>query len=205
MNDMTSAIVPKSDQQNADDYISGPRTIKITKVTIAPGEQPVSIFFEGDEGKPWKPCKSMSRVLVAAWGPDARAYAGRSATLYRDPTVKWGGLEVGGIRVSHLSDIDKPVTLALTATKGSRKPFTVKPLATAAPAPTLDLPAELAKMQAAAANGETALQTAWNAATKEARKALEPELTGLKLTAQAVDATPAEQQQQADDGGYDGV
>ena len=129
MNDMTSVIIPKSDQINADDLIAGPLTITITEVEIRPGtEQPVTIRYVGDGGKPWRPCKSMSRVMVAAWGPDASKYAGRSVKLYRDPSVKWAGMEVGGIRVSELSDIDKPMVLALTETKKTRKPYTVKPL-----------------------------------------------------------------------------
>jgi hypothetical protein len=136
MTDMTSAIVPKSDQINADDLISGPRTIRIRDVAISAGaDQPVSIRFEGDDSKVWRPCKSMSRVLVAAWGPDAKAYVGRSVTLYRDPTVKWGGMQVGGIRISHMTNIDKQLVLALTETKGKRAPFVVKPLAVPA-APT---------------------------------------------------------------------
>ena len=130
MNDMSAVIIPKSDQLNSDDLIAGPRTITITDVQIRPGtEQPVSIHFDGDNGKPYKCCKSMSRVLVALWGPDANAYRGRSLTLYRDPTVKWGGMEVGGIRISHMTHIEKVATLPLTATKGSRKPHVVKPLA----------------------------------------------------------------------------
>lgn len=130
MNDMSRVIVPKSDQINADDLISGPITIRIAEVHISPGtEQPVSIRFDNDDGKPWRPCKSMSRVLVAAWGPDAKAYVGRSVTLYRDPKVKWGGMEVGGIRISHMSDIEREMVMALTATKGKRSPYTVKPLA----------------------------------------------------------------------------
>lgn len=135
MNDMTAVIVPKSDQINADDLIAGPRTIRIESVSISAGtEQPVSIFFEGSD-KPWRPCKSMSRVLVAAWGPDAKAYVGRLVTLYRDPSVKWGGMEVGGIRVSHLSDIEREMVMALTATRGKRAPYVVKPLSRdAAPA-----------------------------------------------------------------------
>jgi hypothetical protein len=129
MTDMTSAIVPKSDQINSDDLISGPRTIRIRDVAISAGaDQPVSIKIEGDD-KVWRPCKSMSRVLVAAWGPDAKAYVGRSVTLYRDPTVKWGGMQVGGIRISHMTNIDKQLVLALTETKGKRAPFVVKPLA----------------------------------------------------------------------------
>jgi hypothetical protein len=70
----------------------------------------------------------MSRVLVQAWGPDAKAYIGRSLTLYRDPTVKWAGMEIGGIRISHMSHIDGAKQMMLTATKGSRKPFKVLPL-----------------------------------------------------------------------------
>ncbi len=129
MNDMTHTIVPKSDQLNADDLLTGPITIKITGVSIKGGqEQPVSISYEGDNGKPYKSCKSMNRVLVAAWGADASKYVGRSLTLYCDPKVRWGGMEVGGLRISHMSHIDNPLTMALTVTRANKKPFTVKPL-----------------------------------------------------------------------------
>lgn len=125
--DMSGVIVPKSDQINADDFLSGPRTVRIKSVAITPGtEQPVTIELE--DSKPWRPCKSMSRLLVAAWGPDAKEYAGRSVTLYCDPKVKWGGMEVGGIRVSHMSHIDSDLVLALTMTKGKKAPTRVKPL-----------------------------------------------------------------------------
>jgi hypothetical protein len=128
MNDMSQVIIPKSDQWNADDFIAGPQTFTISEVRISPGsEQPVSIVLEGTD-KFYRPCKSMSRVLVQAWGPDAKAYIGRSLTLYRDPTVKWAGMEIGGIRISHLSHIDGAKQMMLTATKGSRKPFKVLPL-----------------------------------------------------------------------------
>jgi hypothetical protein len=134
MIDMANTIIPKSDQQNADDYISGPRTIIITKVSANEGsaEQPISVWFEGDNGKPWKPCKSSRRVLVTVWGRDAASYVGRSLTLFRDPSVTWAGMAVGGIRISHMSNIDEPVTMALTASKQVRKPFTVRPLDVAA-------------------------------------------------------------------------
>lgn len=130
MNDMSLVIVPKSDQINADTLLGGPITITITRVAIRPGtEQPVSVYFDGDDGKPWKPCKSMCKVMVALWGPDANEYVGRSLTLYNDPKVLWGGMAVGGIRISHMSHIKGSATMALTATKGSKKPFTVEPLA----------------------------------------------------------------------------
>ena len=132
MNDMRPVIVPKSDQTNSDDLIGGPITITISGVSIRPGtEQPISVHFTTDGGKPYKPCKSMARVMVHCWGPDANEYVGRRMTLYCDPKVTWGGLAVGGIRISHMSDLDSMRTMVLTATKGSRKPFTVKPLETA--------------------------------------------------------------------------
>lgn len=132
MSDMRQAIIPKSDQLNADDLIGGTMTIKITGVDVRGGqEQPVSIHFEGDNGKPYKACKSMCRVMVSAWGPDSSKYVGRSMTLYRDPKVKWGGMEVGGIRISHMTDIDGELTMALTVTRANKKPYTVKPLVAA--------------------------------------------------------------------------
>lgn len=134
MLDMSETIAPKSDQINADDLLAGPRTITITGVrATGEAEQPIAVNFDGDGGKPYKPCKSMRRVMVAIWGADASQYVGRSLTLYRDPEVTWGGMAVGGIRISHMSDMAEPMTLALTATKKARKPFRVLPLVVAAP------------------------------------------------------------------------
>ena len=128
--DMSMTIAPKSDQLNADDLIGGPRTITITRVTGNEGnaEQPVNVFFKGDDNKPFRPCKSMRRVMVKIWGADASKYAGRSMTIFRDPKVKWGGMEVGGIRISHMTGIDSPQQMALTESRASRKPYTVQPL-----------------------------------------------------------------------------
>ena len=132
MNDMSKAIIPKSDQLNADDLLTGPITIKVTGVTVRGGqEQPVSISYEGDNGKPYKACKSMCRVLVSAWGADSSKYVGRSMTLFCDPKVKWGGMEVGGIRISHMSHISDDMTMALTVTRANKRPFTVRPIVAA--------------------------------------------------------------------------
>lgn len=131
--DLTPTITPKSDQLNADDLISGPITIKVAGVKTYEdaGRIKAAISYEGDNGKPYKPCVSMVRVLVAAWGKDGKDYIGRSMTLYRDNDVVFGGIKVGGIRISHLSHIEGPLTLALTVTRASRKPYTVQPLAVA--------------------------------------------------------------------------
>lgn len=156
MNDMASVITPKSDQLNADSLLAGPLTITITLVEIRPGtEQPVSVFYDGDAGNPWKPCKSMMRVMVAVWGADSKQYIGRSLTLYRDASVKWGGVEVGGIRISHMTHMNNAVTMALTATKGSRKPYTVHPLA------GTTAPIDAARSALVNAKSLADLETAW--------------------------------------------
>ena len=128
MSDMADTIIPKSDQLSSDSLLAGPLTIKITGVSIVLGEQPATIAYAGDGGRPFRPGLSMRRVLVHLWGPDAKLYVGRSLTLYSDPSVVFGGMAVGGIRISHASHIAEPVTMLLTSTKGKRKPFTVRPL-----------------------------------------------------------------------------
>jgi hypothetical protein len=133
--DLGATIAPKSDQLNADDLIVGPRTILVTAVkaraSTGQGDQPVAVHFEADGGKPYLPCKSMRRVLVHVWGRDGGAYVGRSLTLFRDDSVVFGGAAVGGIRISHMSELARPVTLSLTASKASRKPYVVQPLVVA--------------------------------------------------------------------------
>jgi hypothetical protein len=130
MTDLGATIAPKSSQLNADDLTAGPMTVTITKVSANEGspEQPVAVSFEGDGGRPYYPCKTVRRIMVQLWGRDGADYVGRSMTLYRDPEVLWGGMKVGGIRISHMSHIDKEEVVVVTATRANRKPFTVRPL-----------------------------------------------------------------------------
>lgn len=131
--DMTSTIQPRSDQLNADDLLTGPMTVTIAEVTQGNAEQPVNVNTVETPGRPYKPSKSMRRVMVAAWGKDASAYAGRRLTLYCNPEIKFGGAKVGGIEISHMSDIDGDLKVSLTATRGKKRLHTVKPLAVQSP------------------------------------------------------------------------
>lgn len=131
--DLTNAIVPKSDQINSDDLITGPRVFTVADVREGSSEQPVNIHLAESPGKPFRPSKTVLRILVTAWGKESSAYIGRRMELYRDPKVKWGGQEVGGIRVSALSHIDKPMKLALTETRGKKETHHIKPLKDAPP------------------------------------------------------------------------
>jgi hypothetical protein len=119
--DLRSTIIPKSDQLNADQLVGGPMTIKVTDVrTGSTDEQPIIVSYEGDAGRPFKPCKTMRRVLIYAWGPDGREWIGRSMTVYNDPRVRFGGDEVGGIRISAMSHIEREIQIRLSASKGKK-------------------------------------------------------------------------------------
>ena len=157
---INDTIQPKSDQWNADDFVAGPQTFTIAEVRRADSaEQPVDVFFVGHE-RAWRPNKSMRRVLVSAWGVEASNYIGRRVTLFCDPTVKWGGQETGGIRVSHLSDLDKPLTIALTVTRGKRATHKVMPLPALTPLEQL--------------------RAEWHTATPDRKKAIEAEVNALQ-------------------------
>lgn len=134
--DITETLAPKSDQMDAEDLIGGARTFTVESVNRGSVEQPVEIRL-AEFPRCFRPSKTVRRILAAAWGTDAKLWVGRRMTLFRDPTVVFGGEAVGGIRVSHLSDIDKPITLALMAKRGRRASFTVDPLP-ATPAVDID-------------------------------------------------------------------
>jgi hypothetical protein len=144
--DLSETIAPNSDQLDAVDLLGGARTFTIERVSITNAEQPVNIKL-AEFPRVWRPGKSMRRVLVACWGPDAATYVGRRVTLFCDTTVRFGGQEVGGTRISHLSHIDKPQKVALLVTRGKSAMYVVEPLVEKATSPTsewVDWDAEIA-------------------------------------------------------------
>ena len=124
--DLRFSIVPKSDQINSEQLLTGPITIRVSDVRIGSSdEQQIIVHYEGENGRPFKPCKTMRKVLIFAWGADGREWVGRSMSLYCDPQVRFGGAEVGGIRISHMSDIAGQIKVSLTATKGKKALHTI--------------------------------------------------------------------------------
>mgnify|MGYP003582368534 CR=1 FL=1 len=156
--DITRTVEPRSDQLNFDDVAVHPLTITIVEVKAGPPDQPVELHNAEYPGRPYKPGKSMRRVLIAAWDTEASAYVGRKITLYGDPTIRFGKDAVGGIRIAALSHITEPLTVALTVTRGKRAPFTVQPIAT----DTGVFDAVLADL--AGAESLTTLKAAWDLA-----------------------------------------
>lgn len=176
MIDVTKAIEPKSDQLNADSLLSGPRTIRIRDVAFDPTAetQKLWVYFDGDDGKPWKLCRTTARCLVSVWGPDAKKWIGLHCTIYCDPDVQFGGAKVGGIRVSHMEGLTAPRTLMLTKTRGKKGATVIKPLEvgsqpSATTTPTVDR-AEM-KRQSDAAKTMTPEDKRewWNGLTDEER------------------------------------
>ena len=125
-NDLSSTIVAKSDQINADELLE-PITITITRVDkVSAKDQPIHIHSDGRQ--PFKPCLTMRRMLISAWGKYKDDWIGQSMTLYCDPEVMWAGKAQGGIRISHVSGIDQPISKMLSVTRGRKGMFTLLPL-----------------------------------------------------------------------------
>lgn len=128
MNDISNlsdTIIAKSDRLNAEDLLAGPITVTVTNVYRKSADSPIAINYEGDNGRPFEPCKTMRKLLVHAWGENGNAWIGRSMTLYNDETVKWAGKEAGGVRISHLSHINKRLNVSLTATRGKKQQYVI--------------------------------------------------------------------------------
>jgi hypothetical protein len=159
--DLTESIAPRSDQVNADDLVGGPITYTVREVIQGKAEQPFD-FMLVETDRAYRPSKTMRRLIVAAWGADANAYAGRRLTLYREPSIKFGGATVGGIRISHMSHIDGRVSEKFQTTRGKRETFTVDPLP------------ELSKADA--------LRNEWHGATPERRAEIEAEVAALQAS-----------------------
>jgi hypothetical protein len=68
----------------------------------------------------------MARALVHLWGHDGKQFIGRSVQLKHDPSVRWGGEEVGGIRIAGLSHIKRTRIVPTTISKGKKAPLKIE-------------------------------------------------------------------------------
>ena len=168
--DISDTLQPNSEQLDAIELVSGPRVFLIEKVTRGNAEQPVNVHF-ADFPRPWRPGKSMRRVLVACWGADASQYAGRRVELYCDVDVVFGGKAVGGTRISRISHIEKAKSVPLLVARGKSAMFTVTPLPDAPPPnPNADRLAEL--------------RAEWDGADDERREQIKAEVAELSRAEQ---------------------
>jgi len=180
---MTDSIAPKSDQLDAVDLLSGPRTFTIERISEHNSEQPFNFHLAGFP-RVWRPGKSMRRVIVAAWGGKVANYVGKRLTLYCDPSVEFGGAAVGGSRISHMSGIEKPLKVPLLIKKGRSAMFTVQPL------PDAPAPRDFLAEASAAGDDIALLRTLYTAA----QQAGEPADTLAAIKALATPTAPTEGQ-----------
>lgn len=140
--DISATCIAKSDQLNAEDLIHGTRTILVTGVRkVNDPAQPVFVDYESNNGKDYKPCLTMRRLLCVVWGRTPTSWIGKSMTLYCEEKVSFRKQKnIGGIRISHVSHIDREsVSVMLTVSRNVKKEFTVHRLKIEQPAkPILD-------------------------------------------------------------------
>lgn len=195
ISDLDKALSAKSDQLCADDLYGGERTITITDVKIFLNQpQPIHIKFKDDDGKPWKPSKTQGRIMKAIWGKDEKQWIGKKVTIYREPTVKFSGQEVGGVFISKIEGIDKRTKLVLAESKHKKAAIFVDPLdheieveEVTVDAPQPDEATVLRAASDAARNGRDAFNAWWkdNAALREIVK---PHIEDLKLLVEEKEA-----------------
>lgn len=125
--DITDSLAPASDQLDAIELAPGPRIFTIEGVSRGTAEQPVNVHLV-DFPRPWRPAKSMRRVLAACWGTDASTWAGRRVELYFDPEVRFGKDQPGGTRIKRLSHITETKRIPLLVARGKSANFIVDPL-----------------------------------------------------------------------------
>lgn len=127
--DVSFALAAKSDQLNAMDIMGFDSVITIRDVSVKKTtEQPVWIYFNGDNNRPWKPSKGMLRILSAAWGARAKQWIGKSVQIFCNEEVRYGGKPVGGIQIKALSHIAHDMSFMHSESRGKRVPYPVKKL-----------------------------------------------------------------------------
>jgi hypothetical protein len=179
---ISKAIIAKSDQLNSADLIGGPQTVTIAEVREGNSDQPVQIHLVEWPGRPFKPSKTVLRIFAHAWGEETDDWPqGARMTVFRDPSAKWAGEEVGGIRVSHLSHIDEPFKLALRESQKKTNLHTILPLPADAPAAPTTPPEPTADEVAACASKDE-LGRMWKRSGPERRAQIEARVAELTAT-----------------------
>ena len=193
MNDhdgFAESLMAKSDQINAADLMGGPITIKIAGLKVKNSEvQKWTMRLDGND-KFYRPCLGMRRLIAEVWG-GPKNYAGGSMTLFREGDTVYGGKEVGGIRISHMTGIDAPVEITVPIRRGVMRTYVVKPLKVAAPTPPPTTAPDNARdlARAAANGGRAAFATWWNSdvgkTCRDAAQGIMPELSAAVALADA--------------------
>ena len=129
--------------------------------------------------------------MMAIWGKEGDDWVGQSMTLYRDPDVKLMGDVVGGIRISHMTGLNREKLVPITKTRGKKFGWLVKPLTMQDQAPQISperVENILEDARFAARKGGDAFKAWWTGPGKEDRAHILQHKKDLIATAKAVDA-----------------
>lgn len=123
----------KSDRLNYEDFIMGPQDFKIVRLgkKTDQGNVRLLMFFEGREETPYWLPKGMVKCLSNpdGWGEAPFSeWVGRRVRLFGEPTVVYAGKELGGIRISNISDIAGAYSTKITERRGVRIDYVISPL-----------------------------------------------------------------------------
>jgi hypothetical protein len=127
---LAKALEPKSDQLNSDDLRAFNKTILVTSVNVNENAkaQKITIGYQGDQGKPWKPSVGMGRVMQEVINKNPDLWIGETIELCRNPDVIYAGEKLGGIEIHGLSCLKNRITVTVTTAKGKRKAMVIVPI-----------------------------------------------------------------------------
>lgn len=177
MPDVSAAIAPKSQQlDNIELRGKGPQIFTITGVDVRETlDQPLIVHL-AEFPRPWKPGKTMGRVLAQCWGLDSDDWIGKRVELFADESIKFGNDTPGGTRISRLSDIDGPKAAAILLGQGKPGLYKVEPLPDE---PQPAAPPEPTAEEVAACVDVDQLKAMWRSAGPEIRAQIEARVTAL--------------------------
>jgi len=196
--EMVIATQAKSNQVNAIDLMSNNKTIVITKVEVDNSKisQRVTVHYEGENKRPYKPSKGMSRAIMKAWGKYKKNYIGKTLELCFDPKALYAGKEVGGIIIYGFSDIEADFSMSIPVARTKKRTFNFKKLEPKVTAEPVD--PKLVQSGEEAANKGLEDFTKWGKTlTPEEKTSLSKYLSDWTKTAKAV-VVEAEQTEEED-------
>ena len=124
--ELRESIVPDCDELTGDDLLTGPITVTITGVKRGDKARPIVVELEGQ--KPFKPCKTCRRILIGVYGDRPSDWIGHRLTLWRNPEVIYSGLKMGGVRVSHMTGIERDTSFTVTVSRGKKEQVIISPI-----------------------------------------------------------------------------
>ena len=162
MANVSEAMQANSNQLNAADIMGVEPIITVQSVNLTneAGKKTVWVHYHGGEGRPWRVSTGMVRILSAGWGPESDNWIGKSVKIFNEPTVRFGGKEVGGVQIRAMSDIpERGIKATLSINRTKRVPFPVAHLAMQAPSyPEDRFNATFDKMVGAMESGKMTLE-----------------------------------------------